>query len=268
MKRITVILMTAVAILAVCACGNNSSKKKASAQSSETEAEYLKADLKAKMDSLVNAMSSLSTPAIMDIQNGKLTLTEKEKKNKPEYLLPLSKADEAVTLNDKYREVVMYRVDMSIAELYGMPVDNYKQVISKLLVDINNPVLTVGTDGSNGTSIAEGIRNLYNEALKTKTLNYFWNAITAGTIEELFIITQNIDKFMPCFDDKSAAEVSYRFILVHEGIKALIPYHPELEQLQSILKPLEVINAISVQQLRDQLMELKGEIETARGQLL
>ena len=259
MKRITVILMTAVAILAVCACGNNSSKKKASAQSSETEAEYLKADLKAKMDSLVNAMSSLSTPAIMDIQNGKLTLTEKEKKNKPEYLLPLSKADEAVTLNDKYRAVVMYRVDMSIAELYGMPVDNYKQVISKLLVDINNPVLTVGTDGSNGTSIAEGIRNLYNEALKTKTLNYFWNAITAGTIEELFIITQNIDKFMPCFDDKAASEVSYRFILVHEGIKSLIPYHPELEQLQTILKPLEVINATNTAELRDQLLELKGK---------
>jgi len=90
----------------------------------------------------------------------------------------------------------------------------------------------------------------------------------AGTVEQLYIITQNIDKFITCFDDKTASEISYRFILVHECVMSLIPYHPEMQNIHTILEPLEVINATNVAELRDQLLELKGAIATARGQLL
>ena len=162
----------------------------------------------------------------------------------------------------------MLSCDMTVANLYGMPVDSYKQAIAKLLVDINNPAFTVGTDGQSQEALESRIEKFYNESVKTGTVNLFWEAIVAGTVEQLYIITQNINKFMPCFTDETASEVSYRFILVHEGIKSLIPYHPELEQLQTILKPLEVINAINVAQLRDQLLELKGAIGNAREQLL
>lgn len=268
MKKIAMLLMAAAAVLAVSACGNNSSKKKTETKTTNVEAEYLKADLKIKLDSLVKEMAGMSTPVMADFRDGKLTLTDQEKKNKPTYLLPASKADEAVTLSEKYRAAAMFMVDMNIAQLYGMPVDEYKQVISKLLVDINNPVLTLSTDGQSKGTSEDNIRKLYDEAMKTKTLNLFWDAIVAGTIEQLYFITQNIDKFMPCFNDETAAEVSYRFVLVHEGIKALIPYHSDLEQLQTILKPLEVINATTASQLRDQLIEAKGSIETIRGELL
>jgi hypothetical protein len=266
MKKITLLLVAATMVL-VCACGNNPGKKKTEAKES-VEEQYIKADLKIKLDSLVKEMGRLSTPVIVDIQNGKLTLTDKEKRNKPSYLLPASKADEAVTLNEKYRAVAMLSADMTIAELYGMPVDSYKQAIAKLLVDINNPALNIRTDGQPEEALDTRIQKFYEESVKTGTVNLFWEAIVAGTVEQLFIITQNIDKFIPCFDDKAAAEVTYRFVLVHEGIKSLIPYHPELEQLQTILKPLEVINAVNVDQFRDQLTELKGTIETARTQLL
>ena len=222
MKKITLILAAAMTVL-VCACGNNQGNKKKSETKTNVEEQYIKADLKIKLDSLVKEMGRLSTPVIVDIQNGELTLTDKEKRNKPAYLLPASKADEAVTLNEKYRAVVM---------------------------------------------LESRIEKFYNESVKAGTVNLFWEAVVAGTVEQLFIITQNIDKFLPCFDDKAASEVSYRFILVHEGIKSLIPYHPELEQLQTILKPLEVINATNTAELRDQLLELKGAIENARGQLL
>lgn len=267
MKKITLLLAAAMMVLA-CACGNNQNKKKKS-ESKETtvEEQYLREDLKIKMDSLVKEMTQLSTPGTVDIQNGKLTLTDNEKKNKPNYLLPASKADEAVTLNEKYRALAMLSADMNIAKLYGMPLDEYKQAIAKLLVDINNPALNV-TEGQSDETPSVRIQRLYDESVKNETVNLFWEAIVAGTIEQLFIITNNIDKFMPCFTDQTAAEVTYRFVLVHEGIKSLIPYHPELEQLQVILQPLEVINATTVAQLRDQLLELKGAIETSRNQLL
>ena len=95
MKKITLLLVAATMVL-VCACGNNPGKKKTEAKES-VEEQYIKADLKIKLDSLVKEMGRLSTPVIVDIQNGKLTLTDKEKRNKPSYLLPASKADEAVT---------------------------------------------------------------------------------------------------------------------------------------------------------------------------
>ena len=264
MKKITLLLAAAMMVL-VCACGNNQGNKKKSETKTNVEEQYIKADLKIKLDSLIKEMGRLSTPVIVDIQNGEITLTDKEKRNKPAYLLPASKADEAVTLNEKYRAVVMLGCDMTVAQLYGMPVDSYKQAIAKLQADINNPAF--GNAQSEG-SLESRIEKFYNESVKAGTVNLFWEAIVAGTIEQLFIITQNIDKFLPCFDDKAASEVSYRFILVHEGIKSLIPYHPELEQLQTILKPLEVINATNTAELRDQLLELKGAIENARGQLL
>ena len=266
MKKITLLLAAAMMVL-VCACGNNQGNKKKSDTKADIEEQYIKADLKIKLDSLVKEMGRLSTPVMVDIQNGELTLTDKEKKNKPSYLLPASKADEAVTLNEKYRVFSMLSCDMRIAELYGMPVDSYKQALAKLLTEINSPVFTKA-ESQSGEPLESRIESFYNEAVNSGTLNLFWEATVAGTVEQIYILTQNIDKFMPCFDDKAASEISYRFILVHEGIKSLIPYHPELEQLQTILKPLEVINATTVKELRDQLLELKGAVENAREQLI
>lgn len=266
MKKITLLLTAAMMVL-VCACGNNQGNKKKSDTKADIEEQYIKADLKIKLDSLVKEMGRLSTPVMVDIQNGELTLTDKEKKNKPSYLLPASKADEAVTLNEKYRAFSMLSCDMRIAELYGMPVDSYKQALAKLMTEINSPIFTKA-ESQSGEPLESRIESFYNEAVNSGTLNLFWEATVAGTVEQIYILTQNIDKFMPCFDDKAASEISYRFILVHEGIKSLIPYHPELERLQTILKPLEVINATTVKELRDQLLELKGAVENAREQLI
>ena len=70
------------------------------------------------------------------------------------------------------------------------------------------------------------------------------------------------------FDDESASEVTYNFVCVHEGIRSLIEFYPEMESLNTILDPLYVINAINVEQLKAQLIELKGEIEVIRTALL
>ena len=267
MKKISIVLMTASLVL-LCACGNNQNKKKSETKTADIEEQYIKEDLKIKLDSLVSELGRLSTPVIVDIQNGELTLTDKEKRNKPSYLMPASKADEAITLTEKYRALSILSCDMAIANLYGMPVDDYKKAIAKLLVDINNPALNASTDGKSQDPLAPRIMKFYDESVKAGTLNLFWESIMAGTVEQLYIITQNIDKFITCFDDKTASEISYRFILVHDCVMSLVPYHPAMQNIHTILEPLEVINATNVAELRDQLLELKGAIATARGQLL
>ena len=268
MKKISIVLMAASLVL-LCACGNNQNKKKSETKTAENiEEQYIKEDLKIKLDSLVKEMGRLSTPAMVDIQNGTLTLTDKEKQHKPSYLLPASKADEAITLVEKYRIFTMLSCDMTIANLYGMPVDDYKQAIAKLLVDINNPAFNAIAETKSQDPLDSRIMKFYEESVKAGTLNLFWEAIAAGTVEQLYILTQNIDKFLPCFDDQAASEISYRFILVHECVMSLVPYHPEMEHIHTILAPLEVINATNVAELRDQLLELKGAIKNAREQLI
>ena len=77
MKRFSFVLMAASLVL-LCACGNNQGKKKSETKSADSiEEQYIKADLKIKLDSLVKEMGRLSTPVMVDIENGELTLTDK-----------------------------------------------------------------------------------------------------------------------------------------------------------------------------------------------
>lgn len=271
MKKLS-FLLVAISIVLFSACGNNQGKKKTAKETKtvSVEEQYISADLKIKLDSLVSSLNSLGMiPIFENATNGKIQLTAKEKKIKPDYLLPVSKAKDAVTLSQKYRAIMMYRIDKAIAEMYEMPTEDYTQTIAKLIVNINNPVFTQDFAAKAKSNELEGLATkIYNQELQNGTVNLFWEACVAGMIEQLYVLTKNIDKFIVCFDDKSASDISYRFILVHEGIVSLIPYHPEMKSLNEALEPLYVINAINVTQLRDQLMELKGEIEVIRNGLL
>lgn len=271
MKKIIFALL-AISIVLFSSCGNNQGKKKTTKEATKTsvQEQYITADLKIKLDSLVSAMNQLGMlPIFQSAEQGKITLTEKEKKVKPNYLLPVYKANELTTLTQKYRAAMMYRVDLAIAELYGMPTADYKQTLAKLMVDINNPAFTqdLNEKAKNG-EMKDIITKVYNEELENGTINFFYEAAVAGIVEQLYVLTKNIDKFIVCFDDQSASEITYRFTLVHDGIVSLIPYHPEMQSLDTVLQPLYVINAINVKQLRDQLMELKGEIDVIRNSLL
>lgn len=269
MKRIFFILMAASLVL-LGSCGNNQGKKSNTKDSSDIEEQYIKEDIKIKLDSLVSELGRINaTPIVESIDNGQVNLSAAVKKNKPDYLMPLDKVSEAVTLSEKYRAMIVYYVDMRFAKLFDMPLDAYKQTLAKLIVDINNPAIPTDVENSASmlNNMGPNVQQYYNESVKSNTVAYFWETMAAGSLEHLYIITRNIDLFMPLFNDKTASEVSYRLILVHEGIKSLIPYEPELEEIQTILKPLEVLNATNVKELRSQLTELKGAVETARAQL-
>lgn len=263
-------------MLLIASCGNNTGKKKQAKEettkSVTVEEQYITEDLRIKLDSLVSELGHLGAiPIFSKAADGTFSLSDKEKKVKPNYLLPLSKANTVISLNQKYRAVMMYRIDMAVAGMYDMPVGDYKQTIAKLVVEINDPAFKVDINQNLKTdpdAFKKFITDVYDAEKENGTINFFWDAAVAGIIEQLYVATKNIDKFILCFDDETASEVTYRFILVHDGIESLVPYHPELEHLQVILEPLRVINAINVKQLRAQLEDLKDEISVAREKLL
>ena len=146
-----------------------------------------------------------------------------------------------------------------------MPVDEYTAAINKLAADINDPSFKVLEDGA---SVAETTEELYNEMSKNGRINYFWQMASASLVEQLYVVSQNSDKFLSVIDDEAAANISFRVVLVLDGVKRLSEYDPEIKVVGDALAPLDVLNAMTVDELKAQIADAKDKIEAARAALI
>ena len=273
MRKIAIALLFASALI-VGACGNTASKKKDAGTKSDVslQEQYLTHDLIIKIDSLIAGFQQLGVmPHMKAIDEGTLVLTDREKRVKPTYLMPLARVNELITLNQKCRALAVYAVDREIAQLYEMPLEEYDKVIAQLMVDTDNVSLMEGAEIKvevNALDVNSWIVTMGEEQLGKEQMHLFFETIAAGIMESLYITSLDIPRYITYFNDQTASEVSYRFLLVVEGIKSLMPYHPELESIRGILEPLNVINAINVKQLEEQLNTLAVVIADGRNKLL
>lgn len=273
MRKIAIALLFASALI-VGACGNTASKKKDAGTKSDVslQEQYLTQDLIIKIDSLIAGFQQLGVmPHMKAIDEGTLVLTDREKRVKPTYLMPLARVNELITLNQKCRALAVYAVDREIAQLYEMPLEEYDKVIAQLMVDTDNVSLMEGAEIKvevNALDVNSWIVTMGEEQLGKEQMHLFFETIAAGIMESLYITSLDIPRYITYFNDQTASEVSYRFLLVVEGIKSLMPYHPELESIRGILEPLNVINAINVKQLEEQLNTLAVVIADGRNKLL
>ncbi|MDD4919511.1 MAG: hypothetical protein PHX94_02230 [Bacteroidales bacterium] len=273
MRKIAIALLFASALI-LGACGNTASKKKDAGTKSDVslQEQYLTQDLIIKIDSLIAGFQQLGVmPHMKAIDEGTLVLTDREKRVKPTYLMPLARVNELITLNQKCRALAVYAVDREIAQLYEMPLEEYDKVIAQLMVDTDNVSLMEGAEIKvevNALDVNSWIVTMGEEQLGKEQMHLFFETIAAGIMESLYITSLDIPRYITYFNDQTASEVSYRFLLVVEGIKSLMPYHPELESIRGILEPLNVINAINVKQLEEQLNTLAVVIADGRNKLL
>ncbi|MBQ7268311.1 MAG: hypothetical protein IJS62_00460 [Bacteroidales bacterium] len=271
MKKLTVILL-ALAVVMLPSC-KNQSKKKAAQEASKTEIsqkeKLVTEELKLNLQALSESVSKMKSVPFIYSSNGAVKLSPKEKLVKPDYLLNPALVSDLVTLTQKYRAVAMLSVDKAVAELYDMPVKEYEDFTAKVAMDINDAALLEFSESLQANKGAgDAFSAFYDAEIEANRAPFFWEAAAAGMVEQLFVCTKNLDKFIGMFDDQSASDVTYNFVCVHEGIKSLIEFYPEMESLNTILDPLYVINAMNVEQLKMQLIELKGEIEVIRTALL
>jgi hypothetical protein len=263
MKKLS-IFAVAIATLAFTACGGNKSANNAEEAQKSFDQEQIEAKIKMEFDSLASNIGKLKHLPIIHKGDGGIQLTDEEKQVKPDYLLNPSVAENAVTLAEKYRMVSALSVDENIASMYDMPTDDYQKAITKLLADINDPSFKE----IDATNIFEKAQQLYDAMNENGRINYFWQLSAASFVEEIYAMTQNTDKFITAFDDEAASNVTYRTTLLIDAINRLVEYDPEIEPVAKALEPLSVLNAVSVDQLKTQLGELKEEITEARAALM
>lgn len=272
MKKITLILM-ACAMVALSSCGN---KKKAAqdpaAEQENFEIQQLEANLQAQLDSIAVLYTNTRNPLAGAFASGKVVLSESEKAIKPDYLVDPAETAELTTLAQKYRAIVMLYLDEEVADIYGLSKDGYSSAIAKLVSDINDPALkkfiTDMKNSSDDAKAAELLNKWYNDEVQNGRINLFWEMSGAMTIESLFIISQNIDKFTAGMTDADAENLTYRLFLAKYCIDQLVAYYPEMESLSKSLAPLDVLNAMDMAEFKQQLSEMKGQLEVIRNSLL
>ena len=265
MKKLT-FFAAIIAAMAFTACGGNKSAQTAEATDSikSFEQTQIEEKIKIELDSLAAEVGKLKSLPIVQSENG-IQLTAEEKQVKPDFLLAPAVAEEATTLAEKYRILSALSVDKKIAALYDMPTEEYDQAISKLAADINDPSFKAIEDA---TTLFEAGQNLYDAMNENGRINYFWQLTGASLVEEIYALTQNTDKFITAFDDDAAANVTFRIVLLSDAISRLAEYDPEIEPVANAVEALSPLNAINVDQLKNQLVEAKEKIAEARAKLL
>jgi len=258
-------IAVAVAALAFTACGGKKSAEPVEETTKSFEQEQVEASIKLHIDSLASALGELKQlPIVQDGEDG-IKLTDEEKQVKPDYLLDPAIAENATTLAEKYRVLSALTVDKKIAAMYDMPTDEFDKAISKLVADINDPSFKEIDDAG---TIFETTEKLYESMEANGRINYFWQLAATSLVEELYVMTQNTEKFITVFDDESASNVTYRIALLIDAIDRLSEYDPDIEPIAAAISPLNVLNAISVDQLKSQIAEAKTQIIEARKALV
>ena len=266
MKKLS-ILAIAFAAIVFAACGGKKSEQAAENADSlkSFEQQQIEASIKMHFDSIAAEFSKIDQPKFVKETKDGITLTKEEKQVKPTYLLAPAIADEATTLAEKYRVLAALSVDKRIANLYEMPVEDFDKSITKLAADIDDPSFK---DVEDKGSIFETSSDLYEAMEKNGRINYFWQLASAALVEQLYIVSQNKDKFLSTFNDETAANVTFRIILILDATNRLSQYDPEIQPVATAMTPLEHLNATSVAELKAQMQEMKAEIEAARKALV
>ena len=266
MKKIS-LFAVAMAAVVFTACGGKKSASEAEVTDDvkSFEQEQVEAKIKAEIDSLSSELSKLKQlPIVQEGENG-IQLTPEEKQVKPDYLLDAAVAENATTLAEKYRLISALTVDKRVAAMYEMPTDAYETAIAKLVADIDDPSFKVLENTEN---IYETSEELYNAMDQNGRINFFWQLAAASLVEEIYVLSQNSEKFLTVFDDESASNVTYRVVLLVDAVSRLAAYDPDLEPVAKAVEPLAALNAISLDQLKAQIEECKDKIAEARTALV
>ena len=261
MKKISIVLIASALVLA--GCKNRKPAEK------PFEQVQLEAHIQMQIDSLAAlAMSKDAGHVFIGLEDGSFILTDADRLVKPECLIDPASVSKLTRLDQKYRACSIIACDMQVARAYGMDIEPLKAALAKLVADINDPALKRFQENANFDTHADDMKKFYENEKANGRLAFFWDMNAAMSIETLYHVSHNADKFLPLFTDQDASDVTLRLFLILQSVQALSDYYPGMKELYNAMKPLEALNAMDVEELREQLTGMKAELESVRATLL
>ncbi|MCQ2220776.1 MAG: hypothetical protein MJZ12_05250 [Prevotella sp.] len=267
MKKFTFAIV-AMAAMMFASCGNKAQQPAADdVDTTKTfEQEQIEASIKMHLDSIAAAMNEKDLSGIAAIaKEGKLTLSADEKKVQPVYLLSANIADELTTIGQKYAAIAMLAIDKEVAKVYDMNIEDYDATIAKLASDINDPAIKKLHDAEiNKEALAQLSKDMDEEG----RINFFWIASSAATVENLYIMSQNVEKFLASYTDEQVSNITFRLFCLLDAMDRLSVYDPQIVGIAEGLEPLKNLNATTVEEFKKELTDSKEMIEASRAAFL
>jgi len=233
--------LTLIACVAVCCTMAVSCKN---AKTAEPTQEEIQAQKVALADSVLAEIDAIADEFIYAAADGfrivNFELTEEEIMVKPDYLLDPSFANTLVSKSQKINALAVFLVELMVRKIYDMPLEETKEVMAKLAVELNHPIdVNVTTDFEMQAS--DKIRKEYEAFKERGELAYFWQFQNAIHFETCYVIAQNPEMFIGKITDdqwKLFAKVKRARI---KGIEELANYDEEM----AVVKIFREANAVS-----------------------
>lgn len=197
-----------------------------------------------ELDSVVMEMSTM--PPITNITE---RLSSLKGKNYPQSLVNLKSVANEVNKEDKrYLYEGMLYVDKSVCENFGLNTDDYYKMIPPDSIEMLS-------------------KDHYIRCKEDGNINHYWEMYAGAIIETLYLYSKN-PSFIETLNDKEASDLTYRLAIVNIALDDLAYYDDNIKMLSETIKPLLEINAVSVEQLWNQLMKVSPQLETVRMSLI
>jgi len=226
MKRI----LSLIAIMAICSAVMVSCKNTKTAEPTPEEiqaqkvalADSVLADIDAFVDEYINASENA-------FYLKRISLTDEEKMVKPDYLLDPSVANTLVTKSQKVNALAIYILELGIRDIYDMPLDDTKETIAKLALELNHPVEIDMYDPD--VPRLERIRKEYDKCKENGDLAYFWQFQNAAMNATSYILSQNPELFFSKITEEQWQAFCDRRDSRLKAIEELAQYDEEMAQV-------------------------------------
>lgn len=259
MKKLPLFIALAVlATLSMVSCNNN--KKDYSKRNMRKEIQEQK---EALADSVLAQIDALADSYIRATENGfnfsDLELAEKEKNVKPDYLLDPSEVNKLVTKSQKVNALAIYTLELSVRQIYGMPVAATKEAITKLTLDLNHPIDRKSKIGDELTS--EKIRSNYNACKEMGELEYFWQFHNALLRETDYLLAKDPDLYLNHITEDELCAFNQQWVDFYYAISLYAKYDDDMAKIYNTFS----INDMSVDAILANYSNIKTAKETYRS---
>ena len=136
-------------------------------------------------------------------------------------------------------------------------------------------------DGTAKTALAEVIKKaqeaatkaeqnkiLYKEMEAEGRINFYWILTSAATVETVYVLSQNVEKFCAGYTDDQVANITFRIFCIIDAIDQLSVYDPQIQGIAEALSPLKDLQATTLADFKKELASSKEKIEASRAAFL
>jgi len=182
----------------------------------------------------LNAIDSLAAIYVDLFENTEIegiSLTEREKMLKPDYLLEPDMVGTLLSKTQKVSGLAVYLAEYQVRKAFDMPLSEAKGAISQLLIELNYPDIQDMQDNMSGN-----IRQIYQVCKDSGELDMFWKFVYANQIEFLFIISHKPEYFFDAITEDQYSLFTDRCSSFVKAIELLSDFDEESKEIWGIIK--------------------------------